>query len=780
MRLPCIVAIGLVCGLTIQTVEGKVAESLPKWVPKDVKDALKEMKKEQKSTKKLLSDHTCALRKSILTLMDSLVDKDMGVARVNILAELGLCSWWRDEHYLAVDMFQRAVDATGYKTYDKFLEHGLPHLVEALNASTYMVQGKFESAAVHLRTLKRLMLRDEAWALDEVLRRPPMDQLKPHERELVKSNPGDFLLNNTYIGVVYRGWTIAAKEQLRFCEANLVGLDDGRLAKRERMGGEVDNTAYLQGVAAEPVMPWKHFQLALNLYERRQELLEAAQKGKVGKRPKAAELMGRAGIRGSDCQKFAALCDLLLGYEQSVLVDSSTYVAGTFNSIIQIVPMNGSKTTQEVGTCTNNAGSALAFPLNDSEDPEDPIMLTIESVDLPGMALKSEPVVVDGCTDPRPVITRSGGSKDVVYVLVAEFWHPAVTLFERAAIIEGTKAHVRKGYESIRVQEITDGMMERIKATAELWPKAFDLYQNRRELSPLGPDELVEDEVIEFPRPKKVKVKSRKRNNNNSGDRLPIAADFSLHDSCGCWLPFVISITVASPELTSLIPEIPVVSGTVVVVVAAASGRLSRTKLFSEDPPVDSLEVTNLKQLVKKLKGDRKAAIKTAGAREVADLNEAVSDAEERLDDAIEAQEKSGRITALEEKIKTANSVRSALQMTGDITRAGEVTKEITGGTGEGACQAAVGGIGDGGGACQAAVGGIGDGGGACRAAVGGIGDGGGACQAAYQNALKAAQEDLEEFREQRKQRRIARMKREQERAAAAAGKGAEGDEDEL
>eukprot|EP00453_Perkinsus_chesapeaki_P000713 CAMPEP_0185915432 /NCGR_PEP_ID=MMETSP0924C-20121207/2397_1 /TAXON_ID=321610 /ORGANISM="Perkinsus chesapeaki, Strain ATCC PRA-65" /LENGTH=61 /DNA_ID=CAMNT_0028639413 /DNA_START=22 /DNA_END=204 /DNA_ORIENTATION=+ len=61
MRLPCIVAIGLVCGLTIQTVEGKVAESLPKWVPKDVKDALKEMKKEQKSTKKLLSDHTCAL-----------------------------------------------------------------------------------------------------------------------------------------------------------------------------------------------------------------------------------------------------------------------------------------------------------------------------------------------------------------------------------------------------------------------------------------------------------------------------------------------------------------------------------------------------------------------------------------------------------------------------------------------------------------------------------------------------------------------------------------------
>mmetsp|Transcript_20945 Transcript_20945/g.17488 ORF Transcript_20945/g.17488 Transcript_20945/m.17488 type:complete len:113 (+) Transcript_20945:217-555(+) len=84
------------------------------------------MKKEQKSTKKLLSDHTCALRKSLLTLMDEVVEKDVGVARVNILAELGLCSWWRDEHYLAVEMFQKAVDATGYKTYERFLENGLP------------------------------------------------------------------------------------------------------------------------------------------------------------------------------------------------------------------------------------------------------------------------------------------------------------------------------------------------------------------------------------------------------------------------------------------------------------------------------------------------------------------------------------------------------------------------------------------------------------------------------------------------------------------------------
>lgn len=91
--------------------------------------------------------------------------------------------------------------------------------------------------------------------------------------------------------MVYRGWVVAANQQLRFCEANLVGLDEGRLvikhlafcsrsenslctaycqAKRERMGGDSDNPAYMQGLAAEPVMPWRNFQLALNLYERRE------------------------------------------------------------------------------------------------------------------------------------------------------------------------------------------------------------------------------------------------------------------------------------------------------------------------------------------------------------------------------------------------------------------------------------------------------------------------------------------------------------------------------
>ncbi|KAF4670874.1 hypothetical protein FOZ61_007885 [Perkinsus olseni] len=212
--------------------ECKVAHSLPGWVPKDVKDALKEMKKEQKATKHLLSDHTCALRKSLIELLEEVPDKDVGLAKINLMAELGLCSWWRDEHYLAAERFQRAIDLTGFKKFKQFIDHGLGHIIEASNASNYMVEGKFESAALHLRALKRLMLRDEAWALDEVLRKPPMDQLKPHERELVKSNPGDFLLNNTYVGVVYRGWTVAAKQQLRFCEANLIGLDEGRLIRR--------------------------------------------------------------------------------------------------------------------------------------------------------------------------------------------------------------------------------------------------------------------------------------------------------------------------------------------------------------------------------------------------------------------------------------------------------------------------------------------------------------------------------------------------------------------
>ncbi|KAF4675287.1 Cleavage stimulation factor subunit 2 [Perkinsus olseni] len=623
--------------------ECKVAHSLPGWVPKDVKDALKEMKKEQKATKHLLSDHTCALRKSLIELLEEVPDKDVGLAKINLMAELGLCSWWRDEHYLAAERFQRAIDLTGFKKFKQFIDHGLGHIIEASNASNYMVEGKFESAALHLRALKRLMLRDEAWALDEVLRKPPMDQLKPHERELVKSNPGDFLLNNTYVGVVYRGWTVAAKQQLRFCEANLIGLDEGRLAKRERMGGETDNTAYLQGVAAEPVMPWRSFQLPINLYERREELLKAARKGKTPRRPKAAELMGRAGIRGGDCPKYSALCDLLLGYETPVLVDASTYVAGMFNSIIQLVPMNGSKTTQEVGSCSNNAGLAMAFPLNDSEDPDDPIMLTTESVDLPGIALSSEPVVVDPCSDPKPAITRSGGSRDVVYVLVVEFWHPAVTLYERVAIIEGSGSGARKGRESIRVQEVTNAMMDRLKETESLWPKVFDLYQHRRSLSPLGPDELVEDEVIEYPRPKNKKSKKR-----------------------------------------------------------------------TQDPPEDSLEVTNLKQLVKKLKAERKAAIKTASAKEVANMDDALDYAEERLDDAIEAQTKSRLITDLEEKLTSAKSVEQALHMTGDLSGLQDVEKQI----------------------------------------------------AEFQAALKDAREADAIFREERKQRREARMRKRQQDAA--------------
>ncbi|KAF4712513.1 hypothetical protein FOZ62_011223, partial [Perkinsus olseni] len=205
---------------------------------------------------------------------------------------------------------------------------------------------------------------------------------------------------------------------------------------------------------------------------------------------------------------------------------------------------------------------------------------------LPGIALSSEPVVVDPCSDPKPAITRSGGSSDVVYVLVVEFWHPAVTLYERVAIIEGSGSGARKGRESIRVQEITNAMMNRLKETESLWPKVFDLYQHRRPLSPLGPDELVEDEVIEYPRLKNKKLKNK---------------------------------------------------GT-------------------QDPLEDSLEVTNLKQLVKKLKAERKAAIKTASAKEVANMDDTLDYAEERLDDAIEAQAKSRLISDLEEKLTSSKS----------------------------------------------------------------------------------------------------------------------------
>lgn len=77
--------------------------------------------------------------------------------------------------------------------------------------------------------------------------------------------------------------------------------------------------------------------------------------------------------------------------------------------------------------------------------------------------------MVDPCSEPNPAITRSGGSSDIVYgegemydlvvirgsVLVVEFWHPAVTLFERVAIIEGTQAQARKGRERIKVQEVS-------------------------------------------------------------------------------------------------------------------------------------------------------------------------------------------------------------------------------------------------------------------------------------------------------------------------------------
>ncbi|EER07384.1 hypothetical protein Pmar_PMAR020548 [Perkinsus marinus ATCC 50983] len=595
----------VVC-ILLQHTECKVAHTLPGGVPKEVKAAMKEMKKEQKVTKRLLSDHTCALRKSLMELLVDVKSEDVGLAKINIMAELALCSWWRDEHYLAEERFGKAIELTGFKKEKQFVNNGLGHLLVAHNASAYMLEGKFESAAVHLRSLRRMMLMDEAKALNEVLHKPPMDQLKPYERELVKSNPGDFLINNTYVGVVYRGWVVAANQQLRFCEANLVGLDEGRLAKRERMGGDSDNPAYMQGLAAEPVMPWRNFQLALNLYERREELLEAARRGKTPRSPQAAELMVRGGLRGGDCPTYPRLCDLLLGYDAAVLVDVSTYVAGLFNAVIQLVPMNGSKTTQQVGTCSNNAGLALAFPLNESEDPEDPIILTTESVELPGIALGSEPVVVDPCSEPNPAITRSGGSSDIVYVLVVEFWHPAVTLFERVAIIEGTQAQARKGRERIKVQEVTSAMIERLKGTQSLWSEGLDLYQHRRPLTPLGPDELVEDEVIEYPRPKSKK-------------------------------------------------------------------KLKRTP----DALEDSLEITNLKQLVKKLKGDRKAAMKNASAKEVADIDDALSYAEERLDDAFEAQEKSRLIGDINSKLSSSQSVVQALQMSGDISRLQEMQQQI-------------------------------------------------------------------------------------------------------
>lgn len=110
---------------------------------------------------------------------------------------------------VAEERFGKAIELTGFKKEKQFVNNGssytsnprkfnsslgLGHLLVAHNASAYMLevsrstgipppslayslwQGKFESAAVHLRSLRRMMLMDEAKALNEVLHKPPVGQ----------------------------------------------------------------------------------------------------------------------------------------------------------------------------------------------------------------------------------------------------------------------------------------------------------------------------------------------------------------------------------------------------------------------------------------------------------------------------------------------------------------------------------------------------------------------------------------------------------------------------